>query len=647
MKTHKLLICMLSTTLVFPSYSVSTIHAESTKDASDNPTIEAPSTEQSHVSKSSDEKQEDTKKDDDKTKSSAQKSKTKMSKPTAPSWLPSWLDTFNHPLDVIHPTRQHSTHFWDNWLTLDPPSNTISKDANTSENDANLSQTTPSTAHSDVDPTTNETTTTEAPSSHDASTSESTSEPSRDNSHLSEEDQAVANELDNITDKIQSNQPSDKDTSSETPDSKHDDPTSNEAPTSEDKHIEGQDAENNETSSTANDHIDDALIDAYGKDKKTTPDPKTTQVDAKKGNSPKHSNETNTQLPSQTEIKHSETPKQSFDDGVKASNFRSRATFVTLPQTSNTSSTSNPYIVTENKDTRAFIKSIAKDAHNIGQKENIYASVMIAQAILESDSGNSALARAPHYNLFGIKGAYHGHSATFNTLEDNGGALYQISASFRSYPDEKASLQDYADLIKNGIDGNPYIYKPTWKSDTTTYKDATAHLATTYATDSHYADKLNSIIKHYNLTQFDHASMPDISNFTVAHEASASHFKPFTEAASGAAYPQGQCTWYVYNRMAQFGLHIGGHLGDARDWDQHAANDGYSVRSIPSEHSAVVFEPGQLGADAYYGHVAFVEKVNSDGSIVISESNVKGLGVISYRTIDASDAELLSYIKGK
>ncbi|NJI01856.1 CHAP domain-containing protein, partial [Staphylococcus agnetis] len=124
-------------------------------------------------------------------------------------------------------------------------------------------------------------------------------------------------------------------------------------------------------------------------------------------------------------------------------------------------------------------------------------------------------------------------------------------------------------------------------------------------------------------------------------------FKPFTEAASGAAYPQGQCTWYVYNRMAQFGLHIGGHLGNARDWDQHAANDGYSVRSISSEHSAVVFEPGQLGTDAYYGHVAFVEKVNSDGSIVISESNVKGLGVISYRTIDASDAELLSYIKGK
>jgi flagellum-specific peptidoglycan hydrolase FlgJ len=42
--------------------------------------------------------------------------------------------------------------------------------------------------------------------------------------------------------------------------------------------------------------------------------------------------------------------------------------------------------------TRDFIKTIAKDAHQIGQKEDLYASVMMAQAILESDSGNSALA---------------------------------------------------------------------------------------------------------------------------------------------------------------------------------------------------------------------------------------------------------------
>ena len=60
---------------------------------------------------------------------------------------------------------------------------------------------------------------------------------------------------------------------------------------------------------------------------------------------------------------------------------------------------------------------------------------------------------------------------------------------------------------------------------------------------------------------------------------------------------------------------------------------GYQTAHIPTEHSALSFSPGQAGADPTYGHVAFVEQVKSDGSILISESNVKGLGVISYRTL--------------
>ena len=39
---------------------------------------------------------------------------------------------------------------------------------------------------------------------------------------------------------------------------------------------------------------------------------------------------------------------------------------------------------------------------------------------------------------------------------------------------------------------------------------------------------------------------------------------------------------------------------------------------------------GLAGADPTYGHVAFVEAVNADGSLYISEMNVRGLNVISY-----------------
>ena len=67
----------------------------------------------------------------------------------------------------------------------------------------------------------------------------------------------------------------------------------------------------------------------------------------------------------------------------------------------------------------------------------------------------------------------------------------------------KASLKDYADLIKHGIDGNPTIYKSSWKNIAPSYRSATRHLSQTYATDPNYATKLNSLIEHYNLTDFD------------------------------------------------------------------------------------------------------------------------------------------------
>lgn len=158
----------------------------------------------------------------------------------------------------------------------------------------------------------------------------------------------------------------------------------------------------------------------------------------------------------------------------------------------------------QNQTTDQFLKKIADDAQEIGQKEGIYASVMMAQAILESGSGNSLLSSEPNHNLFGIKGSYKGSSVTFNTLEqDSSGQSYQIRAQFRKYPSYKESLEDYADLIKNGLTGNPDFYKQTWKSETKDYKEATKYLEGRYATDRQYSQKLNAIIEAYDLTKYD------------------------------------------------------------------------------------------------------------------------------------------------
>lgn len=110
-------------------------------------------------------------------------------------------------------------------------------------------------------------------------------------------------------------------------------------------------------------------------------------------------------------------------------------------------------------------------------------------------------------------------------------------------------------------------------------------------------------------------------------------------------YPWGQCTWYAYQRRTELGLPVGGSFGNGGQWASSASALGYWVDSTPRHvGDVVVFQPGQQGADSYYGHVAVVEKINADGSIEISESNVKGLGVISSRSFTAAEAGSLQYI---
>jgi gametolysin len=84
------------------------------------------------------------------------------------------------------------------------------------------------------------------------------------------------------------------------------------------------------------------------------------------------------------------------------------------------------------------------------------------------------------------------------TWEDDGqGNAYNIDAEFRSYPSYYESLQDYVAILRQGY------YANAWKSNTTSYQDATAALTGVYATDSSYNAKLNYIIEKYNLTQYD------------------------------------------------------------------------------------------------------------------------------------------------
>ncbi|MDR1568074.1 MAG: LysM peptidoglycan-binding domain-containing protein [Streptococcaceae bacterium] len=149
----------------------------------------------------------------------------------------------------------------------------------------------------------------------------------------------------------------------------------------------------------------------------------------------------------------------------------------------------------------SFIDEIAPVAADLAQQHDLYASVMIAQALIESANGTSALARIPYYNLFGIKGNYQGQSVSMPTQEqESSGQYITITADFRSYPSYQESLEDYAALLSTNL------YANARKSSAPTYQDATKALTGLYATSLTYNDTLNAVIDLYDLTRFDTAT---------------------------------------------------------------------------------------------------------------------------------------------
>ncbi|EQA7703431.1 lytic transglycosylase domain-containing protein [Staphylococcus aureus] len=115
----------------------------------------------------------------------------------------------------------------------------------------------------------------------------------------------------------------------------------------------------------------------------------------------------------------------------------------------------------------------------------------------------------------------------------------------------------------------------------------------------------------------------------------------------GVTYPYGQCTWYAYERRKELNLPVETSFGNGGDWGSNAKAQGYKVNHEPKAGALASFPHGTFGSPAEYGHIAVIEKVKKDGSFIVSESNVKGLGVISYREFKAKDAETLNIIHGK
>lgn len=150
---------------------------------------------------------------------------------------------------------------------------------------------------------------------------------------------------------------------------------------------------------------------------------------------------------------------------------------------------------------RAFIKQLAPYAQTLHRQYGVLASITLAQAILESDWGQSTLA-TDYNNYFGIKSADLARSQELTTQEYVNGKWVTIKARFAVYPNVNASLKAHALLFVNGTSYNPDQYKDVLAAKD--YVAASLALKTDgYATDPDYPAKLQRLIKQWDLARYD------------------------------------------------------------------------------------------------------------------------------------------------
>jgi hypothetical protein len=148
---------------------------------------------------------------------------------------------------------------------------------------------------------------------------------------------------------------------------------------------------------------------------------------------------------------------------------------------------------------QAFISLVAPGAIAAQQRYGVPAAVTIAQAIDESDWGQSELATADH-NLFGIKGAGPAGTDVRPTREYQNGAWVSVDAPFRVYRNLAESIDNHGRLLATGA-----AYQHAMASRHLPDAFATA-LTGVYATDPDYGANLIALMRLYHLYRYDSAA---------------------------------------------------------------------------------------------------------------------------------------------
>lgn len=107
-----------------------------------------------------------------------------------------------------------------------------------------------------------------------------------------------------------------------------------------------------------------------------------------------------------------------------------------------------------------------------------------------------------------------------------------------------------------------------------------------------------------------------------------------TDLVCNRSLGAGQCTTWGWLKRPDLGFI----KANANRWDDLARSAGLLVDRTPSAGAIFQSDSG------WYGHVGYVESVNSDGSINVSERNYAGCYGVLFSTIPASDVGNFNYI---
>lgn len=147
-------------------------------------------------------------------------------------------------------------------------------------------------------------------------------------------------------------------------------------------------------------------------------------------------------------------------------------------------------------------------------RTGIPASVTMAQAIIESNAGNSKLARITN-NHFGIKcKSYWSGDQYFHPDDDRDTNGNLIPSCFRKYGSVLDSYLDHSEFLMM-----TEHYKPLFSYDKTEYKQWAEGLELCgYASDSQYAEKLIRTIEAYDLHELDYYTVEYVEKSSITPE---------------------------------------------------------------------------------------------------------------------------------